>query len=377
MTLRHAGPVPIDSEERLIAAVEQQTIAMPSGPISGPAAWTGREMARTPEKWTFVLTPAELQEIEKAVRNVQRSGLALNEITPASFLLPQLGTRLTALRDHQLLDGPGFAVLRGLPVERYTIEQAAIAYLGLGSYLGSFRSQNAKGHLLGHVRDLGLDIRDKSTRYYQTTRQLDYHTDSCDIVGLLCLKTSRSGGESRVVSSVTLFNEMLKRRPDLVRELFNMFPTDRRGEIPPGMKPWFDVPVFSWLDEQLTTMYVGQYIRSAQENFPEARRLTAAEHEALDLLDTLANDSDLRLDMEFQPGDMQFLHNHQILHSRTDFEDWPEPERKRHLLRLWLAPERARPLPESFAARYGSLVPGQRGGIVTSETRLKFVLEPE
>jgi len=358
-------------------AVEAQAIEMPQGPISGPAAWKGSDMARTPEKWTFTLTAEELQEVDGAVQSVQRTGLALHEITPASFRLPQLGKRLSALLVHQLLEGPGFAVLRGLPVERYSIEQAAIAYLGLGSYLGSFRSQNAKGHLLGHVRDLGLDIREKSTRYYQTTRQLDYHTDSCDIVGLLCLKTSRSGGESRVVSSVTLYNEMLKRRPDLLRELFNAFPTDRRGEIPPGMQPWFDVPVFNWHDGRLTTIYVGQYIRSAQENFPEARRLSASEREALDVLDTLADDADLRLNMAFHPGDMQFVHNHQILHSRTDFEDWPEPERKRHLLRLWLAPVQARALPESFAARYGSLVPGQRGGIITKETRLKFVLEPE
>jgi len=264
-----------------------------------------------------------------------------------------------------------------LPIARYDIEQAAIAYLGIGSHLGTFRSQNAKGHLLGHVRDLGLDIRAKSTRYYQTNRQLEYHTDSCDIVGLLCLKTARSGGESRVVSSVTLYNEVLARRPDLLPELFHAFPTDRRGEVPPEMKPWFDVPVFNWHEGQLTTIYVGQYIRSAQHNFPDARRLTVREQEAIDLLDALANEPQLRLQMDFQPGDMQFLHNHQILHSRTDFDDWPEPERKRHLLRLWLAPATARPLPESFAARYGSLEPGARGGIITRETTLKFVLQPE
>src|SRR5690606_20127175 len=138
---------------------------------------------------------------------------------------------------------------------------------------------------------------------------------------------------------------------------------------------WFDIPVFNWHAGQLTTIYVGQYIRSAQQNFPQARRLTAKELEALDLLDTLTNDPRLNLQMEFLPGDMQFLHNHQILHSRTDFEDWPEPERKRHLMRLWLAPKEGRALPECFAPRYGSVVAGDRGGIITRETRLRFVLD--
>src|SRR5690606_7216912 len=136
--------------------------------------------------------------------------------------------------------------------------------------------------------------------------------DSCDIVGLLCLKTSRSGGESRIVSSVTVYNEMVSRRPDLAAQLFHAFPTDRRGEVPPGMQPWFDIPVFNWHAGLLTTIYVGQYIRSAQQNFPEARRLTPKEIEALDYLDELTNDPSLHLQMEFRPGDMQFLHNHQI-----------------------------------------------------------------
>ena len=345
--------------------------------ISGPANWRGPEMAAAPKRWLHVLGAQDLQEIDAAVAHVQSAGVALDAISPRTFPLPTLGPRLQQLLDQELLNGIGFALLRGLPVQRYTTEQSAIAYLGIGSYLGSFRSQNAKGHLLGHVRDLGLDIRDNTTRYYQTTRGLDYHTDSCDIVGLLCLKTPRAGGASRIVSSVALYNEMRRRRPDLAAELFHPFPTDRRGEVPAGMKPWFDVPVFNWMNGELTTIYVGQYIRSAQENFPEARRLTAAETQALELLDTLADDPSLRLDMDFLPGDMQFLHNHQVLHSRTDFDDWPEPERKRHLLRLWLAPASARALPQSFAARYGSLVPGQRGGIVTTETRLKFVLQPE
>ena len=350
---------------------------LPPGRIDGPAAWTGAAMRQDPSRWTFTLTGVELDEIAAATRSIERAGTPFGEIRPASFRTPRLAERLDGLLHDQLLGGPGFAVLRGLDTAGLTVEQAAIAYLGVGAHLGSFRSQNAKGHLLGHVRDLGLDIRDPTTRYYQTTRQLDYHTDSCDLVGLLCLKTAQAGGASRVVSSVTLYNEILARRPDLLPLLFQPFATDRRGEIPAGMLPWFDIPVFNWHAGQLSTIYSGQYIRSAQINHPEARRLTGPELEALDLLDSLADDPDLRLEMAFAPGDMQFLHNHQVLHSRTDFEDWPEPSRKRHLLRLWLSPAAGRPLPPPFALRYGSLTPGERGGIITAATRLKFVTTAE
>ncbi|MVW71108.1 MULTISPECIES: TauD/TfdA family dioxygenase [unclassified Bordetella] len=347
---------------------------LPPARLTSPGAWLGAEMARD-TRWIEVLTPTEIEEIDAAIRHHLTSGRTFADISPETFLLPTLGPRLKDMLQ-EVLNGRGFVLLRGFPVERYTTEQAAIAYLGIGSWFGSFRSQNAAGHLLGHVRDTGADINQPATRYYQTNRQLEYHTDSCDIVGLMCLKTSKSGGESRIVSSYSIYNAMMERRPDLAAELFHAFPTDRRGEVPDGQKPWFDVPVFNWFDGQLTTIYVGQYIRSAQKNFPQARRLTEREIEALAMLDELANDPQFCLQMEFLPGDIQFLHNHQILHSRTDFEDWPEPERKRHLLRLWLAPKEARALPPSFAARYGSLTPGERGGIIVKGTTLTFALQP-
>ena len=153
--------------------------------------------------------------------------------------------------------------------------------------------------------------------------------------------------------------------------------TDRRGEVPEGMRPWFDMPIYHWHAGRLTCIYVRQYIESAQKLFAEARRLTAAQREAMDLIDTLCNDPQVHLAMDFRPGDIQLLHNHQILHSRGDFENWPQPERQRHLLRLWLAPREARPLPEVFAPRYGSVAPGARGGIVVKGTTLKVPLEAE
>jgi alpha-ketoglutarate-dependent taurine dioxygenase len=149
--------------------------------------------------------------------------------------------------------------------------------------------------------------------------------------------------------------------------LFEPLATDRRGEVPAGMKPYFEIPVFNWHAGRLTTIYQRQYITSAQR-FAEAPRLTSAHCEALDLFDSLAEDPALNLRMRLRPGDMQFVHNHVQLHDRTAFEDWPQPERRRHLLRLWLACPGARPLPEVFAQRYGSVTIGDRGGIVLRDT---------
>ena len=344
-------------------------------PIRGSSAWQGRDLAGR-EDWLRHFSATELAEIERAVRAFKASGDALAEISPTSFPLASLGEVLRGILA-ELLEGRGFVMLRGLPVRQYSREEQAIAYMGVGSYLGHARSQNAKGHLLGHVKDLGLDIGDPNVRYYQTRRRLEYHTDSVDVVGLLCLQEAKSGGESFIASSMTLYNEVLARSPELLPALFEPYPTDRRGEVPEGMQPWFDMPVFHWHAGRLTCIYVRQYIESAQRQFPQARRLSREQVAAMDLLDALVNEPGIALSMTFRAGDMQFLHNHQILHSRNDFVNWPEPARHRHLLRLWLAPEAARPLPAIFAPRYGSVTPGERGGIVISGTRLKVPLEAE
>ena len=351
------------------------SVAVPDGLIQGPAAWYGADLARRAD-WIFHLDREDLAEIDGAVRAFSASGLPLETISADKFPLPNLGPRLKAILN-ELLEGRGFVLMRGLEVDRYSRAENATAYMGIGSWFGRPRSQNAKGHLLGHVRDLGYSVADPRVRYYQTSRKLDYHTDSVDIVGLLCLKTAKAGGESFIASSATCYNEFFKRRPDLVARLFDAFPTDRRGEIPEGMKPWFDMPVFHWHEGRLSGSFTSEYIASAQRNFPEAKRLTPAHEEALELLSEIVNDPRVHLAMTFNPGDMQFLHNHQIFHSRSDFENWPEPQRHRHLLRLWLCPANGRSLPKVFEPRYGSVTPGDRGGIVVKGMRLKVPLEPE
>ena len=329
--------------------------------VEDRSAWYGAELAKSDE-WIVRLEPAEIAEVERVVDALDRSRAELTRITAAKVPLPALRPRLHELLD-EVLNGRGFVLIKGLPVERWSIRQAAIAFLAIGVHLGNLRMQNAGGHLLGHVRDLGRSSDDPNTRIYQTRERQTHHTDSCDVVGLMCLQTAKSGGLSSLASSTTIFNEMRRRRPDLLSVLLQPIETDRRGEVPAGSKPYFDIPIFNYHEGLVSAIYQRQYIESARR-FPDVAPLTTLQIEALDLLDQLANDPTLNLTMQLQPGDIQLVHNHTILHDRTAFEDYPQPERKRHLLRLWLAPVGARRLPDVYAARFGSTTPGDRGGVV-------------
>jgi hypothetical protein len=357
--------------------VMTQAPDLPShNPIEGPFAWTGAEMRLREQEWIYQLPQPEIAEIEAAVQAVRARGLDIAAIRREDFPLPTLGPVLDRLRA-SVLEGRGFVLLRGMPVEGRPIEESAIAYWGVGTYFGNARSQNAKGHLLGHVYDLGqgLSATNPHLRSYATAERQKFHIDRCDIVALLCLRRAKSGGLSAIVSSMTLHNVMAERRPDLLERLYQPFPVDRRGEVPPGKAPFYEAPVFNEYEGKLSVLYSRLHIGSAQR-FPEARRLTDADFEALDMLADLAGDPELRLDMNFMPGDIQFLHNHTILHARSEYEDWPEVERKRHLLRLWLAPPDARPLPPVFAECYGGVTIGDRGGIICEGTHLHAPLAP-
>jgi hypothetical protein len=341
----------------------------------GGRAWLGTQLVDQSE-WIVPLSSSDHAELESAARPFVERGDsdALAHVTRATFPLPHLGRVLDAIRT-ELLEGRGFALLRGLPVERYDALTTAAIFMGMGAHLGRARSQNAKGHLLGHVCDLGLSSTDPAVRLYQTSERQTFHTDSCDVVGLLMLREARTGGESLLVSARAIFAEMRRTRADLLARLMRPLPHDRRGEIPAGERPWFEIPVFSWHAGQLTVFYQRQYFDSAQR-FPDAPRLTAEDVEALDLFDRIANDPRFVLPMRLRPGDVQLVHNHAVLHDRTDFHDHDEPERRRHLLRLWLACDGARPLPESFRPRYGSLTIGDRGGIVVPGAKPSVPLVP-
>lgn len=339
-----------------------------------PCAWYGAELAKTPERWTQDLSAETIAEIEQAAANFAKTGLSVDQISPDTFVLPNYGKELVKLR-HQLQHGLGFSLIRGLPTDSYSTEQVCTMFCGIGSHLGKHRSQNALGHLLGHVKDVNADLSDTNVRIYQTAQRQTFHTDSCDTVGLLCLKEAKQGGDSLLAATLTLYNEMVKRRPDLVPYMFEPIATDRRGEVPEGKKPYFMIPVFNWHDNKLTGLYQRTYIGSASR-FDDAPVPHPQHIEALDLFDDIANDPEVHLSMRLQPGDMQFVYNHTNLHDRTAFTDWPEPEQRRHLLRLWLALPGDRELPPVFSERYGPIEIGNRGGIIVKGTQLHVPLAP-
>ena len=346
---------------------------MPGGPIDGPDAWRADEM-RGRDDWVHVLSPSEVAEIEAAVDAADAGDRPIAGIGPEDFPLPALGPVLEAIRE-ELLRGRGFVLIRGLPIERFSMRRRAIAFWGIGTRFGRAVMQNAMGHLLGHVIDLGRSNDDFRARTYQTRDRQFFHTDSCDIVGLMCVRKAKKGGLSAIVSSVTLYNEMLDRSPELTAELFQPFHFDRRGEVPVGKPPWYEMPVFNWHEGRLSTHYVRRYIQSIRR-LPEVPPLTERQTAAFDLLDEIAEDSGVQLRMDFEPGDMQFLHNPQILHDRTAFEDEGDPAKRRHLLRLWLCAPEGRPLPPAYAGRWGSAEIGNRGGIVVKGAVPHVPLEP-
>lgn len=345
-------------------------------PATGGNVWYGPEMSKRTD-WIRVLTPDEVNELEGAVKALDATGIDIADIGPDDLKVPGLAALLDQARTAVLKD-TGFILIRGIPVDRWTVRESAIAYFGLGAKIGEPVSQNAKGHILGHVKDIGMDYNKPTHRGYQTAARLPYHTDSSDIVGLLCLKPSKSGGLSSIASSAAIYNVMLERRPDLAEELTKSAYRDRRGEVPEGAKEWYAVPIFNPMPNgNLITTYVRSAMRKAQR-FDDVPRLSATTEEACDMMDTLADSPDIHLDMEFRPGDIQLLNNHWILHSRTSFEDFAEPEKRRHLLRLWLACADGPELPEVYTRAWqGATATSRPAGIRVPGVALNAPLDAE
>ena len=309
---------------------------VPDAPIESAAAWYGPDLSADPDQWTYELTDSESTEVHDAVTQLVQAGTSLEGVTRDNFPLPTLAPQITRWRQ-DIMDGPGLKLIRGLPTQDWSYEEICYAFWGMGHHLGIPGAQNPDNELLGHVKDYGESADNPFVRLYRTASHIRYHCDACDIVGLLCLQPAAEGGQSRLVSTVTLFNELLRAHPELVSRVCEPFRLDRRGETRPDQLPYSMVTPAQFADGKLQTFYHSDYFRSIERH--EGLVLTEAEKTILDFYDERSLSPELFLDMWLEPGDMQFVSNHTIAHSRTAFTDHEDPAKRRHLLRLWLAAE--------------------------------------
>src|SRR5579872_1432470 len=302
-------------------------------PVEGRAAWKGSEIDyRDDGLHTF--SADEIAEIDAALAHLKSRGpLDFPQITAAAFPLPRLGAAFARMAD-ELRDGSGFLLLRGLPRERYSLDDLGLVYYGLGSHLGRPIPQSYQGELLGHVIDVS-DIETDARGYHKGGGQR-MHSDNCDVVSLMCVRAARSGGVSRIVSAAAVHNKLLEERPELLEALYGEY-VFRRMELDAELGSGElvkNVVIFSRDSGQLTCNVSGSYPFRAQRAGDAV--MTPLQLEALEEMKRISASPELYLDMSIAEGDIQFLNNRTVLHGRTGYEDWSDLDRRRHMLRLWL-----------------------------------------
>lgn len=315
--------------------------ATPGEPVTDSAIWRGTELDT--HGWKFTAQDAETNHLVDLARRIAATlgddPNRLLKMSQADFDLGPFAERLDAIME-VVRDGAGIALYRGLPMDDLSLLETAVIYWGMGLHLGTPMSNNPEGDMIGHVVDTGKDYNDPRHRGYQTNAKMDYHCDQTDMVALLCVQTAKSGGMSKIASSPAVHNELLRRRPDLVEVLTQPYCWTKHNEKNTGESNYYESPVFNFLDGVLCTSFGPKHMDKGHL-LPEARDMTAAQREAIDVMEGVAEE--FHAEMELLRGDIQFANNYTILHTRTEFEDWPEIERRRTLWRLWMSVPGFRP----------------------------------
>jgi hypothetical protein len=347
--------------------------------LQGTCVWKGAEIGQN-HRWLKQIPAIVLDELDAALEKIQE--LKWRDVTRHNFALPGAAAFFDEVRE-ELENGSGMVKICGLDVSRYSQEQLRRIWFGIGCHLGTPMYQNYRGEVMRDIRDEGMGVGaklygatiDASGKQFLSSgartlssRQLRFHTDRCDVVGLLCVRQASEGGVSKLASSATVYNEILRRRPDLHALLCKPIPRSRFGEEAGGEHVAYELPVFGVRDGKLTSHFSLTYIENAQM-LPRVRRLTDAEHEAIQMLMDVA--AEVCFEMRFAPGDMQLLNNHVIYHGRTAFKDNVSAGQDRLLMRLWLSVPNSRALPEDHAILWGDVGGGKpHGGIAQPATAI-------
>ena len=338
------------------------------GPLRGGAVWTSVELRARPE-WNHRLDTGEQAELRSLAELVEGDdaapvigGRGLDELSGRDLPLPILARRLAGIRE-QLECGTGAVRLRGFPIDGLSENQARVLYWALSVHLGTPVSQSASGLRMFSVRDARFGRADPRARGPNTSKPLSFHTDRSDVVGFLCLGQAREGGENEIVSSMTLYNEILASRPELCDTLREPFYYLRHTVDTANDRPWCRQPVFSFCDGFFACCLLRVLIERAHEH-PDLPDLTPRQVEALDMVESIAASAVRRVRFRQEPGDIIWLNNWVVLHKRQAFRDWPQPARRRHILRVWLSMPNSRQIDPVFLDNYGAVDAGAiRGGM--------------
>ena len=334
-------------------------------PAIDPSVWMKIDFDST-KKWLYKLNSDELDSLVKMAHRYRENygddPNTLLKTTQKDFDLGHFGRKLSKIY-RQLKDGLGIALLRGLPMDDIELIDVAVIYWGIGRHMGVAMSNNPNGDMIGHIRDEGRDYNDPNHRGYQTNVTMDYHCDQTDIVGLLCIQAAKSGGLSKVVSSISVYNEFLSRRPDLVDVMAKPFCWTKHSEISVDEKSYYESPIFNFLYGKLCIAFGPKHIEKGHL-LDEAPEMTAMQAEGIRLMEEICEDQ--HFGMILERGDIQFANNAVILHTRESFQDWPELERRRQLWRLWLVQPKIRPA-NPYILQW-------RNGVHPKGTKLKVTL---
>jgi hypothetical protein len=302
--------------------------------VRDATAWKGADL-KNDGSWIYHLSRTELDEIEAARRAVASAGLPWGVFTKAQFPLPTLSAKLAVI-DDQIRNGRGFVLLKGFPVDRYSLDEMKTIYWGLGVHMGQVISHNVAGDFVAPVTDLGMKSDDPNRRNNTTSQLLDPHTDLADVVALLCVEKAKQGGISSLVSSVALHNEIVRNHPEYLEVLYEGFHHDYRGYGPngePNEVTATPIPVFEVNNGRVNCAFAKKIIESGANK--RGVPLTALQQAAIDYVHELGTREDMRIDMMLEPGDIQIINNFITLHSRSNYIDHDDG-RKRYLLRMWI-----------------------------------------
>ena len=341
--------------------------------LAKPRAWFPEELGRD-FSWIHHLGRDAVREFELALQHAKATEKSWLEMTANDFPLKRNAKQAIDQAFAATQTGYGMCLLKGFPVERWSVDDARLLQWGIGLNVGVARTQNRASQVMNDVRDDGGSYKVKNGRGYNTNASLDFHVDSCDVVALMCLQTAKSGGTSKVTSSIAVVNEINRVRADLIPVLKEPFFYSFQGTNDASQLPYYKCPILGDDPEFFSLRVNRKNVTAAQNDFPEVPRLTPEQTELLDLLDELFPHDKFCFSMELERGDLQLLNNYVVIHSRTNFEDHDESERKRHLLRLWLSIPQGQRLPPLWQEYFGDIEAGSvRGGVRGSQITSEFL----